>query len=284
MGTALLDLKNGRFLQSVALIFAELMAIVALFVQPAAAFDLDHWKKRDDASQVTVDNTKWGQILTSYLVVGDDGLNRFRYGAVTTEDKAHLKAYLKELQAQEVTKLSRDEQFAYWMNLYNALTIDVVLDHYPVKSIRNIGLSGFFSIGPWKAPLVTVEGQELSLDDIEHGILRGLWKDPRIHYGVNCASIGCPNLQPEPFSSATVNAVLDEAAIAYVNHPRGARVENGRLMVSSIYSWFKVDFGNNDAGVIAHLAEYADEGLKAKLEAVSRVNGYAYDWNLNEAE
>ena len=283
MATARPAQEIGGFLRPAVLILG-LMAAFLFLAPPAAAFTLDHWQKKDDSSQVTVDHTKWAQILESYLVVSEDGLNRFRYGAVTPQDKEVLKAYLKELQAQKVTGLNRDEQFAYWMNLYNALTIDVVLDHYPVKSIRNIGLSGFFSIGPWKAPLVTVEGQELSLDDIEHGILRALWKDPRIHYGVNCASIGCPNLQPEPFTGATVNTVLDEAAVAYVNHPRGAWVEKGRLTVSSIYSWFKVDFGNNDAGVIAHLTQYADKDLKAELETVSRVNGYAYDWNLNEAE
>lgn len=268
----------------VAFLAACALFAALIFSQPALALDVSHWQKKDETSSMAIDHTKWAEILDAYLEPNEDGVIRFDYGAVTDADRAKLKAYLADLQAVTVTSLNQDEQFAYWMNLYNALTIDVVLDHYPVRSIRNISLSGFFSIGPWKAPLVTVEGQDLSLDDIEHGILRALWKDPRIHYGVNCASIGCPNLQPQPFSADTVHEVLDQAARDYVNHPRGARVENGRLKVSSIYSWFKEDFGNNDAGVIAHLTQYANDDLKAKLADISRVNGYDYDWTLNDVE
>ena len=277
---------NGQFDRVTGLLAGALIVILAtLSVLPshAAGFDLNHWTKNNETSTVTVDHSKWVQILESYLEVGDDGLNRFRYGAVTEDGKTTLKSYLADLQAVDVTALNRNEQFAYWMNLYNALTIDVVLDHYPVKSIRNISLSGFFTIGPWKAPLVTVDGQDLSLDDIEHGILRGLWKDPRIHYGVNCASVGCPNLRPVPFSGKTVNDELAQAAIDYVNNPRGVRVEANRVRVSSIYSWFKEDFGNNDQGVLEHLATYADETLKADLAKFSRINGYDYDWSLNDA-
>ena len=129
----------------------------------------------------------------------------------------------------------------------------------------------------------TVDGQDLSLDDIEHGILRGLWKDPHIHYGVNCASVGCPNLQPQPFTGKTVDDQLTQAAIAYVNDPRGVRVIEKRVRVSSIYSWFKEDFGNSDQGVLDHLKTYADENLKADLSMFSRINGYDYDWSLNDA-
>lgn len=261
---------------------ATFVALWASLNTPAEAFDLEQWQKSDANSSVTVDHSKWGDILSAYLVEGQDGLNRFRYGSVSQADKEKLETYLLGLQRQSVSALNRDEQFAYWINLYNALTIDVVLDHYPVRSIRDIGISGFFAIGPWKASLVTVEGQDLSLDDIEHKILRGSWKDPRIHYAVNCASIGCPNLQPVPFASADLETMLDAAAAAYVNHPRGARIEKGRLLVSSIYSWFKVDFGNSDAGVLAHLARYADDDLKKGLSGLSRVSGYDYDWTLNE--
>ncbi len=264
--------------------FALAVAVLMVLSGPVVAFDAGHWKNSNESSSVMVDHTKWAALLTSYLVEGEDDISRFRYGAVTDSDHSKLKDYLDDLQAVTVTDLNRDEQYAYWLNLYNALTIDVILEHYPVKSIRNIGISGFFAIGPWKAKLVTVEGRELSLDDVEHGILRVHWDDPRVHYGVNCASIGCPNLQPVPFTAENLNDLLDVGAVAYVNHPRGARVENGRLMVSSIYSWFKEDFGNNDAGIIAHLAQYADDDLKADLEKISRVSGYDYDWSLNGAD
>ena len=104
---------------------------------------------------------------------------------------------------------SRDEQLAYWINLYNALTVKVILDHYPVKSILDIDISpGWFSIGPWGKKLVAVEGVEISLDDIEHRILRPIWRDPRIHYALNCAAVGCPNLLREAFTGATAEVLL----------------------------------------------------------------------------
>jgi hypothetical protein len=123
----------------------------------------------------------------------------------------------------------------------------------------------------------------VSLDDIEHRILRPIWKDPRTHYSVNCASLGCPNLPAQAFTSSNLEQLLDDGARAYVNHPRGARVENGRLTVSSIYVWFAPDFGSGDAGVIAHLKQYAEPALKKKLGSVDRIADDEYDWALNDA-
>ncbi len=130
---------------------------------------------------------------------------------------------------------------AYWLNLYNALTMDVILDHYPVTSIRRIDISaGLFADGPCGGPLATVEGVGQSLGDIEHYVLRNIWRDPRIYYGLNCASLGCPNLGLEPYQGAGIDAMLDAAARDYVNNPRGARItEQGRLVISRIYDWFE---------------------------------------------
>ncbi len=216
---------------------------------------------------------------------GADGLNRFRYAGVDASARAALRDYLARLAAVEVDALSRDEQRAYWINLYNALTVEVVLEHYPVESILDIRISpGFFSIGPWGKKLVTVAGTELSLNDIEHRILRPIWRDPRLHYAVNCASLGCPNLQREAFTAANSEALLERAAREFVNHPRGARVAKGRLHVSSIYDWFAADFGGSDAAIIAHLRRYAGAELAARLAGIERVAGDDYDWRVNAAE
>ena len=156
----------------------------------------------NSASTVRVDHRRWGRFLAAYVRPGENGLNRVAYGSVTAEGRADLGAYLDSLAAVPVSTLSRPEQMAFWINLYNALTVRVVLDHYPVGSIREIDISpGLFSNGPWRAELTTVEGEPLSLDDIEHRILRPIWRDPRIHYALNCASLGCPNLQPGPFEA-----------------------------------------------------------------------------------
>lgn len=99
--------------------------------------------------------------------------------------------------ALEISGYSRPEQFAYWFNPYKALTIQVVHDHYPVESIRNIDISpGLFADGPWKKKSVAVQAEKVSLDDVEHRILRAIWKDPRFHYAMKCASVGCPDPSP----------------------------------------------------------------------------------------
>jgi hypothetical protein len=206
-----------------------------------------------------------------------------RYGDVTPEDRRRLEAYLDELESVAVSGLNRDEQEAYWINLYNALTVKVILDHYPVSSITKIDLSsGLFSRGPWDAKLVEIEGESVSLNDVEHRILRPIWKDPRIHYAVNCASLGCPNLQSRVYTSSNLEELLEKGAREYVNHPRGASFEGRRLVLSSIYDWFQEDFGGTEDGVLRHLRRYADPELNGKLANYSGRISYEYDWSLNE--
>jgi hypothetical protein len=184
--------------------------------------------------------------------------------------------------------LDRPEQFAFFVNLYNAKTLDIVLDHYSVKSIKDISLGGslFSSLsgGPWQAKVVKVKGIDLSLDDIEHVILRRNFRDPRVHYAVNCASIGCPNLSNEAYMGAKLNAQLDGAARNYINHPRGMHFDGQTLIASSIYNWFKEDFGGTDEGVIKHALKYASPNLASKLRTAQSIGGFQYDWNLNDAK
>ena len=154
----------------------------------------ERWTAYDAASSETVDHSLWAGFLSMYVVNADDGVNKIAYGDVSDAQHAKLKRYIALLSQSSVSRLAKAEQLAFWINLYNALTVDVVLDHYPVESILDIGISpGLFASGPWGKKLVAVEGEALSLDDIEHRILRPIWRDPRIHYAVNCASIGCPN-------------------------------------------------------------------------------------------
>ncbi len=249
-------------------------------VSSAAAADL--WRQFDGNSAISLDHTKWDTLLSRYLVIGEDGINRFRYGAVTPEDRALLHSYIVELETTNVAGLNRNEQFAYWVNLYNAVTISLIVDNYPVKSIRDIK-SGPFSSGPWKMKLITVMGQEISLDSIEHDILRAQWQDPRVHYALNCASIGCPNLVGRAYRPDTLEQTLDANARAYINHPRGVWLDQGQLKVSSIYDWFEEDFGNTQTGIIDHLKQYADKKLAAQLDQQSTISDFDYDWSLNDA-
>jgi len=239
----------------------------------------------DPASTLRVDHTPWSRFLATYRELGDDGVARVAYGRVGAADRVALDDYVAALAALPARSLNRAEQLVYWINLYNALTVRLVLAHYPVASIRDIDISpGLFAIGPWDKKLLAVEGQEVSLNDIEHRILRPVWRDPRLHYAVNCAAIGCPNLLAEPFTTATTEALLEAAARAYVNHPRGVTVGDGGATVSSIYSWFREDFGGSEAGVLAHLRRYAAPPLAARLASVREIARDRYDWSLNDAQ
>ncbi len=264
---------------------AVLAAVLALPAAAAPRAELwPRWTAHVPGSTLRVDHAAWNTLLAARVRRGPGGVNRFDYAGTTAPERRDLEAYLERLAATAVSRLDRDEQRAFWINLYNALTVKVVLDHYPVESIRDIDISpGFFADGPWGRKLVRVEGEGLSLDDIEHRILRPIWRDPRIHYAVNCASLGCPDLQPEAFTTANTEALLERGARDYVNHPRGARIDGGRLVVSSIYHWFEEDFGGSDAGVIAHLRRYAAPALVRRLEGVERIADHRYDWSLNVA-
>jgi hypothetical protein len=263
----------------------SLLALTAMTVPAAAQPKPDLWPRwlaHDETSRLSIDHGPWQALLSRRVSLAADGVARFAYAETTRDEKAALKAYLAGLSRVAISGHARPEQRAYWINLYNALTVDLILDRFPVESIRDISISpGFFSVGPWGRKLIEVEGEVLSLDDIEHRILRPIWKDPRLHYALNCASLGCPNLQATAFAAANAEALLDAAAREFVNHPRAARMVNGRLVVSSIYVWFREDFGGTDDGVIRHLDAHADPPLKQALRSARSVSAHDYDWRLN---
>ena len=243
---------------------------------------LPGWDVSDESSNAVIDHGAWQDILDTYLKTGDpSGINRFDYAALkaSADDRKKLSGYLKSLAVIDPRTYSRDEQMAYWINLYNALTVFVIVPRYPVDSIKEIK-SGIIDFGPWNLELFPLQGQKLTLNQIEHRILRPIWKDPRIHYAANCASLGCPNLCPVAFRSDNLEQLLEQAARDYINHPRGAQVQGDELVVSSIYDWYKPDFGGTDAGVIAHLKQYARPELLEILGNHDDFDDY-YDWNLN---
>ena len=242
----------------------------------------EYWENHNAGNTAAVDHSAWDRILKKYVRRDKAGLNRFAYSKVTGADEVAIKSYIGMLTQVEITDRARSVQLAYWINLYNAVTVSVVLDHYPVKSIRDIDISGLLANGPWGKELVSVEEEDLSLDAIEHEILRPIWKDPRIHYAVNCASVGCPNLHDRAFTARNVNSLLDKLASDYINSPRGLNVRNGKITVSKIYDWFAYDFGNSEAGILRHLAKYAKDDRKAALQQIERISNSEYNWLLNE--
>ncbi|MBK1662391.1 DUF547 domain-containing protein [Paracraurococcus ruber] len=241
------------------------------------------WSGHDEAATHSVDHAPWTGFLRRYRRPGADGIARVDYAGVTPADRQALEAWLSGLAATRVTALRRDEQFCFWVNLYNGLTMRTVLHAPGVASIRDINLSGgIFLRGPWDAQVVTVEGEALTLNDIEHRILRPIWREPRVHYVVNCASLGCPDLPEEALTPARREAMLAAAARAYVAHPRGVTVRPDGLLLSAIYNWFAADF-EPDGGVVPHLLRHAGPAQAAAIRTAPGIAGYAYDWALNRA-
>jgi hypothetical protein len=245
------------------------------------------WLPKNPKNTTVIDHNHWQFILSKYLTSNDpSGVNLFDYKHVLPEDKLKLKTYLLSLQALDPRQYNKAAQKAYWINLYNALTVQLILDNYPVKSITKLG-DKFFSFGPWDDEAAVVAGSALSLNDIEHKILRPIFKDPRIHYAVNCASYSCPNLSGIAYTESNTEELLDQGAIEYINHKRAIEFDGNDLLLSSIYDWYLVDFGDSSASLLKHLKKYAEADLKQKLMAFEIKPGdidHHYDWQLNEAK
>ena len=226
-------------------------------------------------------HTDWNSLLSSYVEVNVDGVNRFDYARLkrSEEDVVRLNRYLDSFRSVDLDGLSRDAKFAAYVNIYNALTVKHIIGRYPVRSIR----SGYIS-GPWKRVKTMINGVQVSLDTIEHDILREMG-DPRVHYALNCASYSCPNLQTVAFTDENLDGLLDQAARDYVNHPRGVSIrQRGGLEVSSIYVWFKKDFGNTEREVIDHLQDYATPQLAEQIRLNAEIMADVYDWSLNDVD
>lgn len=268
--------------QALSLIGAGTLFPVCRADAAPAAEPWPRWQAHEPASRRVVDHGAWQAFLDRFLVLMPGGPNRVRYGAVDDDGHKTLDAAIAAYARLPMSLLNRSEQQAAWINLYNALTVRVVLAHYPVATIRDIDISpGWFTNGPWGAKLVTVENVPLSLDDIEHRILRPLWRDARVHYAVNCAALGCPSLQAEAFTGARTERMLQAGASEFVARPHGVRFEADALVVSSIYRWFADDFGGWPTGVLNHLATHAAPELAARLAVRTDIDDHGYDWALN---
>jgi len=244
----------------------------------------DAWLAHDDTSHKSISHQDWDTFLKSSIRKGGDGITRIAYAGLPESDRKKLRAYIEAMQATRISKYSRNEQLVYWINLYNAVTVDIILSHYPVESIRDIDISpGFFSDGPWGKQVLNIEGRALSLNDIEHRILRPVWQDARIHYVLNCASLGCPNLRQRAYTTTAIEEQLDIAAKEYIAHPRGVRIAGDGVYVSSIYNWFQKDFGDTEADVIKHIQGYTNAERASKLDGIKFFAGDDYDWSLNDA-
>ena len=226
------------------------------------------------SSETTVDNGLYGELLKKHVRDG-----RVDYAGFKTEE-AKLDRYLKILENVDPGILSRNEQFAFYINAYNAWTIKLILSGYPgVTSIKDLGS---LLKSPWKKKIVRIDGKVITLDHVEHEILRPRYKDPRVHFAINCAAKSCPPLRPEPFNGNILERQLDDSTRSFINNPQSYRLDDSELYVSRIFKWFSEDF-NED--IFGFFLKYATGNLKKELKSKSErivVQYLEYDWSLNE--
>ena len=240
------------------------------------------WDVSAEGNTAVIDHSDWQYLLEEYVISDDpSGVNLVDYQNLLEDDKAVLDRYIDQLSSIDPRTYNRTEQHAYWINLYNALTVQLIIENYPAESITKLGASPL-SFGPWDDNIITLAETELSLNDIEHGILRPLWNDYRVHFAVNCASIGCPNLQAMAFTADNSEALLDQAAGEYLAHPRGARFEDGTLILSSIFDWYGIDFGDDQGQVLETLSQHAPSAIANELAEYADDITYEYNWQLND--
>jgi len=221
-----------------------------------------------NASAVNVDHSQWDALLKKY--VDNDGLVNYKG---FKKDEVALDNYLMMLSSQQPTKQwSVQELLAYYINLYNAYTVDLIVDNYPVKSIKDIN-------GPWIRGIVPVGKNKLSLGGIENGVLRKMG-EPRIHFAINCASISCPNLLNEAYTASKINEQLDKATQNFINGDKNELTANNPKL-SSIFDWYAKDYTmNGEANVIAYINQYSD----VKISPNTALEYLEYNWNLNEQQ
>jgi len=259
-----------------------LLAALAL-ASASSAFAFDH------------SHAAWDALLKRHVVVAPNGVSSRADYAGFRADRAALQAYVDGLSAvtqAEYRGWKREQQLAFLINAYNAQTVSLVLTRYPdLASIKDLG-----SIlkSPWKRQFFTLLGAERSLDDVEHGLIRapGAFEEPRIHFAVNCASVGCPMLRAEAFVAERLDMQLEDAARKFLADRTRNRLDagSGALEISKIFDWYREDFEKGASGslarFLAHFSDQLADGATARTlvrDGRPPIRYLDYDWKLNDA-
>lgn len=223
-----------------------------------------------------VDHGAYDKLLKKY--VNDQGLVNYKGFKA---DQPALTQYLALLsKTPPAASWPKADQMAYWINAYNAYTIQLILTHYPVKSIKDIGSSVQipFVTTPWAAKFFTIGGTKMSLDNIEHGTLRKHYHDPRIHFALVCAALSCPRLRNEAYTSAQLDRQLDDQGRNFLNNPAKNKPGKTTAQLSKYFDWYKGDWNANGQSVVAWVNKYST----TQLALDAQISFLDYNWKLNE--
>lgn len=215
------------------------------------------------------DHAIWENVLQHH--VDDNGFVNYK---LIQQNPSELNRYLNLLGSSHPEKAwSEAEQKAYWINAYNAFTIKLIVDHYPIKSIKTIGKER----STWDKKFIKIENNMYSLNDIEHQKLLKAFKDPRIHFVINCASISCPKLMRYAFQPGKLDEQLNQAAKAFINNTAKNAITRSSLTISPVFEWYVADFTENQS-----LIEYINQYSTIRVAPDAKINYTPYNWNLND--
>jgi uncharacterized protein DUF547 len=238
------------------------------------------------AQEGPVDYSVWNQLLGKYYDPGR-GMN---YKALKANDGPALQQLRQRMATVDVASLPKNDQFAYWINLYNINVVGIVVDHYPVASIRDISTDPIVRLNVFKKVSVQAKKGAMSLNDVENDKIREGFKDPRIHFAINCAAKSCPPIRTEPYEGAKINDQLDDQVRKFLAGPNGARIEKKGvqvvLHVTKILDWFSADFQKWGGGQIAFLKRFVPPDIRKQMDAAGSqidLKFDDYDWKLNDA-
>ncbi|MBK7938099.1 MAG: DUF547 domain-containing protein [Lewinellaceae bacterium] len=230
---------------------------------------------RRDTESKPVTHEAWDALVKKH--VRQDGFVDYK-GFI--RDSNDLNGYLRLLESAHPNdkNWTRNEQMAYWINAYNAYTVQLILRNYPVSSIKDIKKGVAFVNSVWDIKFIKIQGFMYDLNNIEHNILRAVYKDARIHAAINCASWSCPRLLGEAYTAANLDKQLDAAMRSFVNDPARNRIRADKAEISEIFKWFKGDFERG-----GNLRDFLNRYSDVKITDKTDISHIDYDWRLNEA-
>ncbi len=241
----------------------------------ATAFISSCAVKKIQSSSQPVSHEIWNELVGKYVT--EEGKVDYK-GFV--KDSVRLNQYLAILSSSHPndTNWNRNERLAYWLNAYNAFTVQIVTRNYPQKSIKDIKNGIPFVNTVWDIKFIKIENETYDLNNIEHGIVRPRFEEPRVHFALNCASVSCPRLRNEAYTAEKLEAQLTDQTKYFLANPVKNKFENGYVQLSKIFSWFKGDFTKKGTKLRDFINQYSEVKINLKTD----IDYLDYDWNLNE--
>ena len=216
-------------------------------------------KSQEDATTI---HDEYNQLLTRY--VSKEGIVNYKEFKNEQQKLTQYIAKLKNTPPQD--SWTSNEQLAYWINLYNSLTINLLLKNYPIESITKIDKA-------WDTKIVTIDNKDYTLNSIENEVIRPIFSEPRIHFAVNCGAKSCPKLLNEAFTAQKLESQLQRQAISFINNTSLNEINENKISISKIFEWYAVDFGS--------ITTYINNYTTTKVKKDAEVSYLEYDWGLN---